>query len=130
MAEHYNYDDLQHHYNPNEEKKRENKAIMELESKLGYMVGQSGKTLAELRAEEAEREKSWKHNKTAWQQRLDEIEQHSEARKEFNSFVRWFVEERTKRWILIPSDIDIDDWAEIILAHAKKVFNEENNNPK
>lgn len=48
-----------------------------------------------------------------------------ESNEEFNDFVRWFVEERTKNPTLIPSDKDIKEWCKIILNHARKVLNDE-----
>lgn len=43
----------------------------------------------------------------------------------FNDFVRWFVDERTKNYTLIPSDEDVQKWGNMILEHARKALNNE-----
>lgn len=48
-----------------------------------------------------------------------------ESNEVFNDFVRWFVDERTKDYTLIPSDEDVQKWGNMILEHARKVLNNE-----
>lgn len=48
-----------------------------------------------------------------------------ESNEVFNDFVRWFVDERTKHYTLIPSDEDVQKWGNMILEHARKALNNE-----